>query len=125
LDAVVTDVSHHAPPEPIFGPEPDRGWCFTYQTADLARQRGAWDEIPVLLKDALAHDQYPNNSLEWMPFLQAFAKLDEAKEAGKLAKLLTLDKFQRVQSCEIMTTFMEEESIGAETKSVIEKQLCK
>ncbi|RPJ43836.1 MAG: hypothetical protein EHM21_10970, partial [Chloroflexi bacterium] len=32
-------------PDPMFEPEPPRGWCYWYQQADLARQRADWAEV--------------------------------------------------------------------------------
>ncbi len=35
-------------PGHLFGPEPDHGWCYYYQRADLARQVGDWAEVARL-----------------------------------------------------------------------------
>jgi uncharacterized membrane protein YidH (DUF202 family) len=33
------------PPEHIFGPEPEHGWCYYFEKADLASQEGKWQDI--------------------------------------------------------------------------------
>ncbi|HMU92583.1 MAG TPA: hypothetical protein PLI15_07140 [Anaerolineales bacterium] len=125
LENVKTEGEFPTPPAVVFGSEPERGWCYFYQKADLARQRGDWEQIPVLLKEALDAGHYPEDALEWMPFLQASAVLGDVEQVRSTAKLVTVDKFLRLQVCNIMTDFMEKETLNDEVKSVIEHTICK
>ena len=54
LENVITEGEFQTPPSVVFGEEPAHSWCYYYQKADLARQRRDWDQIPVLLKEALS-----------------------------------------------------------------------
>ncbi len=125
LDAVITDGESPIPPVAIFGAEPEHGWCYFYQKADLARQRGEWEKIPALLKQALNGGYYPNDSLEWMPFLQAAAIQDDVKQAREMTKILTTDKILGMQVCDLMAGFAQKETLSDEMKSVIEQGICK
>ncbi len=125
LENVVLDGEFQTPPASVFGEEPAHGWCYYYQKADLARQRGEWEQIPALLKEALNNGQYPEDGLEWMPFLQASAVLGDVDQVRSTAKLIATDKFLRVQVCEIMTGFMQQESLSDDVKAVLEKNVCK
>ncbi|CAG0963069.1 hypothetical protein ANAEL_00744 [Anaerolineales bacterium] len=125
LDAVITDGESPTPPVNIFGKEPEHGWCYFYQKADLARQRGEWEEIPVLLNQALDGGYYPNDSLEWMPFLQAAAIQDDVKQVREMTKIVTADKILGIQVCNLMTDFAQEQTLSDEMKSVIEQGICK
>ena len=125
LENVRTEGEFPTPPAVVFGGEPEHGWCYFYQKADLARQRGDWEQIPVLLKEALDAGHYPEDALEWMPFLQASAVLGDVEQMRSTAKLVTIDKFLRLQVCNIMTDFMEKETLNNEVKSVIEHNICK
>jgi len=124
LENVVTEGEFQTPPEVVFGQEPEHDWCFYYQKADLARQRGEWEQIPDLLKEALDHGYYPEDGLEWMPFLQANAVLGNVDKMRSTAKLVTTDKFLRLQVCGIMTDFMKKETLNDEVKTVIEHNIC-
>lgn len=124
LENVVTEGEFQTPPEVVFGQEPEHDWCFYYQKADLARQRGEWQQIPDLLKEALDHGYYPEDGLEWMPFLQANAVLGNVDKMRSTAKLVTTDKFLRLQVCGIMTDFMKKETLNDEVKTVIEHNIC-
>ena len=125
LENVKTDGEFQTPPVVVFGKEPEHGWCYYYQKADLSRQRGEWEKIPKLLKEALALGYYPEDALEWMPFLQASAVLGDVDQVRSTAKLVTIDKFLRLQVCNIMTDFMEKETLNDDVKFVIEHNICK
>jgi hypothetical protein len=125
LDAVITDGESPTPPVAIFGAEPEHGWCYFYQKADLARQRGEWDKIPPLLKQALKEGYYPNDSLEWMPFLQASAVLNDVEQVRSMLKIVTADKFLRIQVCSSMTDLMKKQTLSAEVNAIIERDICK
>jgi hypothetical protein len=125
LENVITEGDFHTPPVAVFGAESEHDWCYYYQKADLARQRGEWDKIPSLLKEALAKGYYPEDSLEWMPFLQAAAKNGDVEQLRATTKLLTADKFLRIQTCKIMTGFMQKETLSAEAIAIIDNNICK
>jgi len=124
LDAVLTNGNSPIPPASVFGAEPEHGWCYYYQKADLARQRGEWDAIPDLLDEALEKGTYPNNGLEWMPFLQAYAVQGNLDEMREMTKVLVLDKYLRLQVCNNMSRFSEKEKLSAEVNDYIQKKIC-
>ena len=125
LDAVIVEGESPTPPAHVFGAEPDHGWCYYYQKADLARQRGEWEKIPPLLKQALSEGQYPNDSLEWMPFLQASAVLNDVEQIRSMLKIVTADKFLRIQVCAGMTDLMKKQVLSDEVNAIIEHDICK
>lgn len=74
IDHVLTGPWSPQPPLPVFGPEPEHGWCFYYQKASLARQRGDWNEVLRLGEEARARKVFSTaNEIEWLPFIQAYA----------------------------------------------------
>ena len=125
LENVIAGGNFKTPPAIVFNEEPAHNWCFYYQKADLARQRGEWEQIPALLQEALDNGHYPEDGLEWMPFLQASAVLGDVDQVRSTAKLIATDKFLRVQACEIMTDFMRQETLSNDVKAVLEKNVCK
>lgn len=124
LDAVSTEGESPSPPAHVFGTEPERGWCYYYQKADLARQRGEWEKIPTLLKEALDKGYYPEDGLEWMPFLQAYVVQGDLEKVRSTTRLIVANKFLRLQVCGIMTEFAEGEPLSSEVKMFIEKNIC-
>ncbi len=124
LDEVATDGEMPSVPEHVFGSEPERGWCFYYQQADLARQRGEWDAVTTLLDEALNKGYYPNDPLEWIPFMQAYAVQGNVEEIREMTKLIVLDKYLRLQVCNNMKYLAENETLSSEVNEFITKKIC-
>ena len=72
------------PPPEIFGPEPTHTWCFYYEKADLASQFQEWEKIIQLGKDANQKGLRAGNSIELMPFIEAYARSNDWESARKL-----------------------------------------
>lgn len=124
LDAVSTEGDVPVVPENIFGSEPERGWCFYYQQVDLARQRGDWNAVTNLLDEALDKGYYPNDPLEWIPFMQAYAVQGNVDEMREMTKLIVLDRYLRLQVCNNMKYLAENETLSSEVNEFITKKIC-
>ena len=70
----------------IYGPEPEHGWCYYFEKADLARQMGKWDEVVSLGDQALKLNDHPNNPLERFVFIEGYAHTGDWDRALKLSK---------------------------------------
>lgn len=88
----------HVPPRTAFGDEPPRGWCFYYEKASLARQREDWAEVLRLAVAARRGGFVPADQVEWMPFLQAYARQGDLDSLASIEKRLT-DLSVREQVC--------------------------
>lgn len=72
------------PPEEIFGAEPPRQWCYYFEKADLARSQGDWEEVARLGDEAFSVPYHPSNPAEYLPFIEAYARLGRLSQAKKL-----------------------------------------
>ena len=100
---VITQTTPPQLPPTIFGPEPVHGWCFYFEKAELALQQKDWLGISALGAEVSRLNFSPNNSLEWMPFLQADAILgNESSFSATLPKMIQ-SGFNRVQVCNVLT----------------------
>ena len=88
------------PPQPPFGAEPAHGWCYYYQKAELARQQMNWQEVGRLGDQAIKQGFHPNDAIEWMPFLQAYAYLGEIQSLDNAAKSVRQEPYYQKQACE-------------------------
>lgn len=85
LNQVLFD--HQAtPPINIFGPEPSPNWCYYYEKADLARQRGDWVAIVEDGDLAFALNDNPNEATERLPFIEGYAHLGKWDRAIELSR---------------------------------------
>ena len=71
----------------IYGPEPEHGWCYYFEKADLARQVGDWDEVVKLGNAAFKLDDYPNSPLERFVFVEGYAHAGEWEKAIEYSKV--------------------------------------
>ncbi len=74
------------PPSQYFGREPERGWCYYFEKADLARQQGDWDEVSRLGDTAFALNTrlYEINATELLPYIEGYASTGMWKRAEEL-----------------------------------------
>ena len=70
----------------IFGPEIARDWCYYFEKASLARQRGDWPEAMRLWQAVEAQGLNPNNEPELVPFIQAAAHTGDWELAQRLTR---------------------------------------
>jgi hypothetical protein len=102
IDRVLVDETPHTPPTVVFGPEPLHDWCYYYQKAGLARQRGDWGEVQRIGGQAFGQGLEPGDLIEWMPFLQAYAIHGDVDRLIELAPVITADPYVSEQACRIL-----------------------
>ncbi len=92
LDLIITDPVHpHTPPAAIFGDEPAHTWCYYYQKADLARQKGDWVEVVNQWRSAGEYGFRPANLVEYIPFVEGMALTGDWEGAYMISKTAGLD----------------------------------
>jgi hypothetical protein len=101
LERIEVEGVSQAPPQEIFSTEPAHGWCYYYQKASLARQRGDWQEAARLGDEAQAQDLRPVDWVEWMPFVEAYAYTGQPEKVRQLAPILMDDPYLRYQTCRL------------------------
>lgn len=104
IDLINVNAEAHTPPLSIFGAEPEHGWCYYFQTASLASQRGNWDHAATLGNEAWNQGLRPADKSEWLIFLKAYTRLNQFDEVVKIAKDIKKDPFQKYQICKKLTT---------------------
>ncbi|MBK9207927.1 MAG: hypothetical protein IPL71_06370 [Anaerolineales bacterium] len=70
----------------VYGPEPEHGWCYYFQKADLARQMGDWETVTHLGDDAFALGDYPNDPIERFVFIEGYAHTADWEKAVELSQ---------------------------------------
>lgn len=71
-------------PEEVFGKEPEHGWCYYYQKAELARQLNNWDEISKIWNVVQERKLAPTYGPEYLPFIDSLVMDDDWNSAAKL-----------------------------------------
>jgi hypothetical protein len=107
VEHILVEEMPHTPPELVFGPEPEHDWCYYYQIADLARQRGDWKQVRQAGEEAFGKNLAPHDSIEWMPFLQAYAQSGDVAQLEARAPQVTASPFVAQQACQTITSMPE------------------
>jgi hypothetical protein len=141
IDNVVTEGdSPHLDPV-IFGPEPPHDWCYFFEKADLAAQNKDWATVLSLAKEAATQKLHPNERLEWMPFLQAYAvsgargnfydtllKITSVTASPTVAPydVQKVNEFNRFQTCNVLRSMENEgQEFSPEIQGVINTAICR
>ncbi len=65
-------------------PEPPHKWCYYFEKADLARQQGDWQAVAQIGDQAFSVPYYPDDLSEYLPFIEAYARLGRWQDARDL-----------------------------------------
>lgn len=75
-----------AAPPAFLGAEPEHGWCYYFQKADLARQLGDWETAAKFGDQAAKHGLAPYDPSEYLPIIEAYTLQWRFPEARKLTR---------------------------------------
>ncbi len=128
-EQIVLDAPFHVPPEFLFGPEPEHGWCYYYEKAALARQRGDWAEVvrigeqaqSVALSESKGQGYEAGDLIEWMPFLEAYAHEGEVARLRALAPVIASDAYVAQQACQVLSSM---QGVSPAVAEVVQTEFC-
>ncbi len=114
--------SDAAPPpflQTILAKEPD-DWCSFYQRGSLAHQTLAWDKTVEQWEQATKQKLHPTNGFEYLPFIEAYARLGKWNQAMELTKEANkLSKGMEAIMCESWVRFEQQTSPTAEREQAL------
>lgn len=110
LEYILPYGSAPTPPNIIFGSEPEHDWCYFYQIASLARQRGEWEKVVYLGTQAQEQGFAPADAIEWMPFLQAYVEVGDDERVKELANQIVSEPDVAMQVCNFMSSWQQKGS---------------
>ena len=118
IQDVITGMQFKTPPQFPFGSEPTRSWCYYYEKASYARQVGDWQTVVDLGDQAAKLHYAPQDLIEWMPFLQAYAHFGNQTRLTDLKRTIDADPFVAAQACRILTNMQLDSSTADSIKSL-------
>lgn len=119
---IVAEEDFHTPQAFVFGAEPKHSWCYSYQKASLARQKEDWEAVVRLYDEAEKKGLHPNDQIEWMPFLQAFAALGEEKTVKQLSTRMNTEAYYQYQACQVLSGM---DGLSADMQAQVDEFFCK
>ena len=118
---ILSEAESHIPHQIVFGTEPAHGWCYFYEKAALARQRGDWGEVYALDTEASQQGSVAKDPIEWMPFLQSYIHFDDIFRLTKVAKEIKNNTYVRAQACETLRAMPD---VSLEAATVVDTKIC-
>jgi hypothetical protein len=106
------------PPYFPFGVEPAHNWCYYYEKAAYARQVGDWQTVLNFGDQIAGLHLKPQDLIEWMPFLQAYAHFGDQTRLRELAVPVASDPFVASQACRILAGMPLDPSTAGLVKSL-------
>jgi hypothetical protein len=70
----------------VYGPEPEHGFCYYFEKADLARQFKDWEMVVEMGEMALALNDHPYDPAEQMVFIEGYAHVGDWERAVELSE---------------------------------------
>ena len=106
----------------IFGVEPPHTWCYYYQKADLARQRGDWQKVVEFGDEAFRNRYWPTEITELLPFIEGYANVERWDRALDLIREVNnwAPKTQP-KLCQILTQLEGSTPLGKESQTDLVK----
>jgi hypothetical protein len=89
------------PPSPVFGKEPDHGWCYYFEKLELAIQQGDNRTALSLADEALGAGLSPQDPVEWTPFLLTYMNVNDLETVKTIAKDIKKDEALEKQMCDV------------------------
>ena len=84
VDRIIPIRNSSCPASVIFGSEPAHDWCYYYQKASLARQKGDWEEIGRLYDTVRKLELETDDKSEVIPFFEGLVNLGRLDDARAL-----------------------------------------
>ncbi|MFZ5818362.1 MAG: hypothetical protein ACOYYJ_00540 [Chloroflexota bacterium] len=125
IENILPDTTPPELPATLFGDEPEHEWCYYYQKADLARQAGDWETVAQLGDQAEKLGYRPNDQIELLPFLQAYAWQGEAKKVKQLSTRINTEPWYKRQACAAIQAMPEHGfPLQPEMQSLVDDLFC-
>ncbi len=74
-------------PGQFYASEPQHGWCYYFEKAELARQQDDWSQVVELGNKAFTLDDSPNDPSEYFVFIEGYANMGDWEKAVELSQV--------------------------------------
>jgi len=104
--------------------EPKHTWCYYYAKAELAYQKGDWNQVINLINEATSLGYQPEDPFEWLTFIEAQALIGNLDDAEKLStEVFAQEKRIRQGLCQLWKRVQDERPARSETEARLSEVL--
>ncbi len=114
MDQIIPNPAQLAKPMDFLYPEPPHNWCYYFEKADLARQLGDWKQVAKIGDQAFAVPYHADDLSEYLPFIEAYARLGRWKDARDLTLTTSASMpLLKPELCSLWTRLRNDSSVSA------------
>ncbi len=121
---ILTDAEPPSMDKTLFGNEPTQSWCYIYAQTEILRQAGDWEKIVKLYKEAQGSELSPALPVEYLPFIEAFARTGDVDTATKLTERTIKGQPTLCPALNTLWDRVSEEADISQAESLLQKE-CK
>jgi hypothetical protein len=125
LELILVDGNLEAkPPMQFFGPEPEHGWCYFFEKAELARQVEDWEKIVQLGNLAFQQNRgfSRKNASELLPFIEGYAYTKNWEKSFQLTqRAFEAWPNMRLSLCNLWGSIEASQSVDTEGRAIFDK----
>jgi hypothetical protein len=114
-------VENYAEPPTNLGAEPEHGWCYYFEKADLYKQYNEWQMIVDLGDEVDEKNLQPGNPFEYLPFITGYAHTGDLDKAQMLSEIVMDDGRYGAELCRVWTKIKEDVLISRNSLSTIDR----
>ena len=112
------------PDESIFGKEPEHGWCYYFQKADLARQNKDWETIVEIEQHLDEYQMSTEVGSEYIPLIEGMAATGNWDKAiSYIEKAHARDKTIEKLLCREMTRYQTDYANTKEALTLLQNEM--
>ncbi len=99
LDQIITVPEREVVMPFFLGEEQEHGWCYYYEKMDLAMQLDDPETAAQLADEAAEQNLRAEDSVEWIPVIEAYVETGRADEAEQYAAILKDNEYMAFSAC--------------------------
>lgn len=120
LNRIISNSEAQAVPPDVFLPEPEHGWCYLFQKADLALQNSDYRSAVDLYNQAVESGFTPRDATELLPFIKAFTALGQLGDANNLIDDVLSEPKNQAVLCDHLHALKTSQDMQEKGNSVIQ-----
>ena len=98
-ELILKDEENPAQPPAFMGPEPQHGWCYFYEKAELANSNQEWEKIAEYWESSQSEGFSYITPYDLLTFLEGYIHLENWEKANELSQMILQDQNMQPLVC--------------------------
>lgn len=122
---ILPEPTRAAVPPGLMSPEPEHGWCYYLEKAELARQGEDWRKVVEIAAEAESKSLHPPVPFDRAVFIEGYARLGDWESASRyLEEMVSQAPYYDAAVCNFLTRLAEEAHGGEKILTATARRDC-